>query len=104
MKIGLRHNTAMRLMTGSFLVIAVPAVLYVVCWPFTGWRWAFLLPAIWELLMAYGFFFGWRHIIVRRATCTSPLLPLPSMVIGCCSCQTYISAPTYATAASLTNL
>lgn len=75
MKIGLRHNTAMRLMTGSFLVIAVPAVLYVVCWPFTGWRWAFLLPAIWELLMAYGFFFGWRHIIVRRATCTSPLLP-----------------------------
>ncbi len=75
MKIGLRHNTAMRLMTGSFLVIAVPAVLYVVCWPFTGWRWAFLLPAIWELLMAYGFFFGWRHVIVRRATCTSPLLP-----------------------------
>lgn len=25
--------------------------------------------------MAYGFFFGWRHIIVRRATCASPLLP-----------------------------
>jgi predicted MPP superfamily phosphohydrolase len=28
-----------------------------------------------EMLMAYGFFFGWRHVIVRRATCVSPLLP-----------------------------
>lgn len=75
MEIKLRHNTAMRLMTGSFLVIAIPAVFFLVCWPLTGWRWALLLPALWELLMAYGFFFGWRHIMVRRATCSSPLLP-----------------------------
>jgi predicted MPP superfamily phosphohydrolase len=75
MKIKLRHNTAMRLITGSCLLIAVPAVLFLVVWPFAGWRWALLLPVLWESLMVYGFFFGWRHIIVRRATCVSPLLP-----------------------------
>lgn len=75
MKIKLRHNTAMRLITGSCLLIAVPAVLFLVVWPFAGWRWALLLPTLWEMLMAYGFFFGWRHVIVRRATCVSPLLP-----------------------------
>lgn len=75
MKIKLRHNTAMRLITGSCLLIAVPAVLFLVVWPFAGWCWALLLPILWEMLMAYGFFFGWRHVIVRRATCVSPLLP-----------------------------
>lgn len=75
MKIKLRHNTAMRLITGSCLLIAVPAVLFLVVWPFVGWCWALLLPILWEMLMAYGFFFGWRHVIVRRATCVSPLLP-----------------------------
>lgn len=75
MKIKLRHNTAMRLITGSSLLIAVPAVLFLVVWPFAGWCWALLLPILWEMLMAYGFFFGWRHVIVRRATCVSPLLP-----------------------------
>lgn len=75
MKIKLRHNTAMRLITGSCLLIAVPAVLFLVVWPFAGWCWALLLPILWEMLMAYGFFFGWRHVIVRRATCVSPWLP-----------------------------
>ncbi|MDY4410509.1 MAG: metallophosphoesterase [Prevotella sp.] len=75
MKIKLRHNTAMRLITGSCLLIAVPAVLFLVVWLFAGWCWALLLPILWEMLMAYGFFFGWRHVIVRRATCVSPLLP-----------------------------
>ena len=60
---------------GSCLLIAVPAVLFLVVWPFAGWCWALLLPILWEMLMAYGFFFGWRHVIVRRATCVSPLLP-----------------------------
>ena len=75
MKFKLRHNTAMRLIMGSFLLIVIPAVLFLVVWPLAGCRWALLLPCLWELLMAYGFFFGWRHIIVRRATCVSPLLP-----------------------------
>lgn len=75
MKFKLRHNTAMRLIMGSFLLLVIPAVLFLVVWPLAGCRWALLLPCLWELLMAYGFFFGWRHIIVRRATCVSPLLP-----------------------------
>lgn len=75
MKIQLRHNTRMRLAFGSFLVILLPGLLFLLMWPFFGWKLALILPAAWELLTAYGFFFGWRHVIVRRATCTSPLLP-----------------------------
>lgn len=75
MKIKLRHNTQMRLLFGAFLVILIPGLLFLVQWPFMGWRLALLVPVAWELLMAYGFFFGWRHLIVRRATCVSPLLP-----------------------------
>lgn len=75
MKIKLRHNTQMRLLFGAFLIILIPGLLFLLQWPFMGWRLALLLPAAWEMLMAYGFFFGWRHLIVRRATCTSPLLP-----------------------------
>lgn len=75
MKIKLRHNTQMRLLFGAFLIILIPGLLFLLQWPFIGWRLALLMPVAWELLMAYGFFFGWRHLIVRRATCTSPLLP-----------------------------
>lgn len=75
MKIKLRHNTLMRLIFGSFLTLLIPGLLFLLQLPFLGWRWAIVLPAAWELLMAYGFFFGWRHVIVRRATCSSPLLP-----------------------------
>ena len=71
----LRHNAKMRLITGSVLVLALPGLLFLIVWPLLGWRFALLLPVAWELLMAYGFFFGWRHIIVRRAICQSPLLP-----------------------------
>lgn len=75
MKLKLRHNTLMRLMSGAVLLIGVPGLVFLVLWPLAGWRWALVLPAAWLLLMAYGFFFGWRHLVVRSATCTSPLLP-----------------------------
>ena len=75
MKIKLRHNTKMRVISGFFLLIVIPALLFLPLWPLAGWRAALVLPAAWELLMAYGFFFGWRHLVVRRATCASPLLP-----------------------------
>ena len=75
MKLKLRHNTLMRLMSGAVLLIGVPGLVFLVLWPLAGWRWALALPAAWLLLMAYGFFFGWRHLVVRSATCTSPLLP-----------------------------
>lgn len=75
MKIRLRHNTRMRLSVGGVLLLLLPGIVFLVLLPFTGWRIALVLPLAWELLMAYGFFFGWRHVIVRRATCASPLLP-----------------------------
>ena len=75
MDLKLRHNDKMRLIMGSVLVIGFPGLLFLIVWPIAGWQWALLLPVAWELLVAYGFFFGWRHIIVRRATCVSPLLP-----------------------------
>lgn len=65
----------MRTLVSSALLLGVPGLLFLLFWPLVGARWA-LLPALaWELVMAYGFFFGWRHIVVRDAVCASPLLP-----------------------------
>lgn len=75
MKLKLRHNTLMRLVSGAVLLIGVPGLVFLVLWPLAGWRWALALPTAWLLLMVYGFFFGWRHLVVRSATCNSPLLP-----------------------------
>lgn len=75
MKLKLRHNTLMRLVSGAVLLIGVPGLVFLVLWPLAGWRWALVLPTAWLLLMVYGFFFGWRHLVVRSATCNSPLLP-----------------------------
>lgn len=75
MKLKLRHNTLMRLLVGGILLIAIPALLFVLLWPLAGWRLALVLPVAWDVLMAYGFFFGWRHLVVRTTTCSSPLLP-----------------------------
>ena len=75
MKVKLRHNTLMRLITGAALLIGIPGIVLLVLWPLVGWRWALVLPTVWIVLMAYGFFCGWRHLVVRSATCSSPLLP-----------------------------
>lgn len=75
MKLKLRHNTLMRLITGAALLIAVPGLLFLLTWPLAGSCWAMALAVAWVLLMVYGFFFGWRHFVVRSATCQSPLLP-----------------------------
>lgn len=75
MTMGIRHNSLMRLVFGSILFIGLPGLLFLAAWPLVGWRWALLLPGLVWLLVAYGFFFGWRHIVVRHAVCASPLLP-----------------------------
>lgn len=75
MKLRLRHNTMMRLVFGSILFIGVPGILFLLVWPFLAWKLALVLPALMLMLVVYGFFFGWRHIVVRRAVCESPLLP-----------------------------
>jgi predicted MPP superfamily phosphohydrolase len=75
MKIRLRHNTMMRLIFGGVLIVGIPGLVFLVLWPLVGWFYALLpLLALW-LVVIYGFFFGWRHIVVRTSTCRSPLLP-----------------------------
>lgn len=75
MKAKLRHNTLMRLIFGSILLIGLPGLTFLLMWPVVGWGYALIVPtAVW-LAALYGFFFGWRHIVVRTATCRSPLLP-----------------------------
>lgn len=75
MKIKLRHNTMMRLIFGSMLFIVVPGILFLLAWPVLGWKLALVLPVTVVCMVTYGFFFGWRHIVVRSATCRSSLLP-----------------------------
>lgn len=65
----------MRLIYATALFGLVPGLLFLIVWPFAGWRIALVLPAVWMLMMAYGWIFGWRRIMVRRAECQSPLLP-----------------------------
>lgn len=74
-KLKLRHNTLMRLNTAVALLLAVPGLLFLLSWIFVEARWAWIVPAVWEAAMLYGIAFGWRHIVVRRATCSSSLLP-----------------------------
>lgn len=75
MNIKIRHNTLMRLISGLVLLVGIPGIVFIALWPLLGWSWALLPPAIWVALMVYGFFFGWRHLVVRTATCESALLP-----------------------------
>ena len=75
MNIKIRHNTLMRLISGLVLLVGIPGIVFIALWPLLGWSWALLPPAIWVALMVYGFFFGWRHLVVSTATCESALLP-----------------------------
>ena len=75
MKIKIRHNSLMRLIFGILLLVVIPGIGFVALWPLVGWQWALVLPVAWVALMVYGFFFGWRYLVVRTTTCESALLP-----------------------------
>ena len=72
---GVYHNALLRAFTAILLCLDLPKLLFVLL--------QFILPPAVSLLCAaaliavfiYGFFFGWRRIVVRTATCESPLLP-----------------------------
>ncbi len=65
----------MRLVTGLTLYVGIPSLLFLLAWPLVGWQGALVLPLLIVLAVTYGFFFGWRHIVVREAVCESALLP-----------------------------
>lgn len=75
MAVRIRHNSLMRLVFGSLLFIVLPGLLFLALWPLLGWKMALSVPVLVWLVVLYGFFFGWRHIVVRSAICESPLLP-----------------------------
>lgn len=69
------HNTTMRLFIGLVLCVALPKLVFTLLQFVVSPELAFAAAMALLLLFVYGFFFGWRRIVVRNATCTSPLLP-----------------------------
>lgn len=69
------HNTSIRLFIGLVLCVALPKLLFTLI-QFIVSPWiALALSAALVLVFVYGFFFGWRRIVVKNAICTSKLLP-----------------------------
>lgn len=69
------HNTTMRVFIGLVLCIALPKLVFTLLQFIVSPELAFAGAVALLLLFVYGFFFGWRRIVVRNATCVSPLLP-----------------------------
>ncbi|MDD7335781.1 MAG: metallophosphoesterase [Prevotella sp.] len=72
---GVYHNTFWRLFTSLALCVGFPKLLFLLLQAFLPARLALIAPLLVIALFAYGFFFGWRRIVVRNADCVSPLLP-----------------------------
>lgn len=69
------HNTSIRTFIGLNLCVALPKILFMLLQFITGPAIALVASLLLVLMFVYGFFFGWRRIVVRNATCTSELLP-----------------------------
>lgn len=69
------HNTMLRIFFSLLLLSALPKLLFAAIVPWTN-VWIALIPALAIItLFIYGFCFGWRHLIVRHATCVSSDVP-----------------------------
>src|SRR5574344_1478715 len=75
MQLKLRHNTLMRLTSGSVLILGIPGILFLGLWWLQSWQIGLIVALAFVLMVAYGFFLGWRHIVVKTAVCKSKLLP-----------------------------
>lgn len=69
------HNTSMRLFFALVLCVALPKLLFVILQFVLSPLAALVTALVPVALFAYGFFFGWRRIVVRKAVCESELLP-----------------------------
>ena len=69
------HNTSMRLFFALVLCVALPKLLFVILQFVFSPVVALVTALVPVALFAYGFFFGWRRIVVRKAVCESELLP-----------------------------
>lgn len=69
------HNTSMRVFFALVLCVALPKLLFVIIQFVLSPLAALVTALVPVALFAYGFFFGWRRIVVRKAVCESELLP-----------------------------
>lgn len=69
------HNTSMRLFFALVLCVALPKLLFVILQFVLSPLAALVTALVPVAIFAYGFFFGWRRIVVRKAVCESELLP-----------------------------
>lgn len=73
--LGWYHNSMLRLFFSLLLLSSLPKLIFVAIAPWTGVL-AGLIPALAIIvLFLYGFAFGWRHLVVKKAMCLSPDLP-----------------------------
>lgn len=69
------HNTFFRLIFALLLCVVLPKLLFLLLQYIVGWQIAVVAAVALIGVFIYGFFFGWRRIVVRTADCTSKLLP-----------------------------
>lgn len=72
---GVYHNTFIRVMFALVLCFGLPKLVFALLQFFVSWQLALVLPIAIQIALIYGFFFGWRRIVVRSSTCVSKLLP-----------------------------
>lgn len=72
---GFYHNTFMRIFFALSLLVVLPKLIFAVLSFAIGYLASLIVALALVLTLLYGFFFGWRRIKVKNATCASPLLP-----------------------------
>ena len=71
----MKHNTRIRFSAALMMLVVMPGLLYAVGVLFMGWKLAFILPVLLIVVELYGTLYGWRHLVVKKCTCKSLLLP-----------------------------
>ncbi len=69
------HNTCLRVFFALVLCFVLPKLLFVLFHLIVGWQTAVGVVAVTELFLLYGFFFGWRRIVVKSAVCSDAAIP-----------------------------
>lgn len=72
---GLYHNTMFRTFFGLAMLFATPKLVFAITDIVLGWQIAIFASAIFLSFLLYGATYGWRRIVVRKATCNSAKLP-----------------------------
>ncbi|GAB6982307.1 metallophosphoesterase [Prevotella dentasini] len=72
---GVYHNTFMRSFIALALCVGFPKLTFFLLQFAIAWQWALGVAIAVVAALVYGFFFGWRRIVVKTATCESELLP-----------------------------